>query len=60
MGIRERGLIMRNQLIEIYLDYWNNYLTYERYAECNGLHIQEAQTLINLAREVYIANHPEA
>jgi hypothetical protein len=51
---------MRNHLIDIYLDYWNNYLTYERYAECNGLHLSEAQTLINLAREVYIANHPEA
>lgn len=51
---------MRNQLIDIYLDYWNNYLTCERYAECNGLHVNEAQALIDLAREVYNSNHPEA
>lgn len=51
---------MRNQLIDIYLDYWNNYLTYERYAECNGLHLAEAKSLINLVREVYNAHHPEA
>jgi hypothetical protein len=51
---------MRNVLIDIYLDYWNNYLTFERYAECNGLHVSEAEILINLAREVYNANHPEA
>ena len=51
---------MRNQLIDIYLDYYNNYLTYERYAECNGLHVTEAQILINLARAVYNTKHPEA
>jgi hypothetical protein len=50
---------MRNVLIDIYLDYWNNYLTFERYAECNGLHVSEVEILINLAREVYNANHPE-
>ena len=50
---------MRNQLIDIYLDYYNNYLTYERYAECNGLHVTEAQIWINLARAVYNTKHPE-
>jgi hypothetical protein len=51
---------MRNTLIAIYLDYVNNYLTCERYAECNGLHDSEARTLIELARTVYNSNHPEA
>ena len=51
---------MRNTLIDIYLDYVNNYLTYQRYAECNGLHDYEAKALIDLARTVYNSNHPEA
>lgn len=55
-----RGIKMRNTLIDIYLDYVNNYLTVERYAECNGLHDSEAKTLIELARTVYNSNHPEA
>jgi hypothetical protein len=51
---------MRTQLIDIYLDYWNNYLTHERYAECNGLRVNEAITLIDLARSVFNSNHPES
>lgn len=51
---------MRNTLIDIYLDFWNNYLTVERYAECNGLHIAEAEALINLSRSVYKTAHPES
>jgi hypothetical protein len=51
---------MRETLITIYLDFWNNYLTIERYAECNGLHNGEAQMLIDLARNVFNSNHPEA
>jgi hypothetical protein len=55
-----RGLIMRIQLIDIYLDYWNNYLTPERYAECNGLRVHEAIKLIDLARSVFNTCHPES
>jgi len=51
---------MRDKLSNIYIDYLNNYLSYERYAECNGLYISEAKVLITLAREVYNTNHPEA
>lgn len=51
--------MVRNQLIEIYLDYLNNYLTIEKYAEHNGLHLYQAETLINLAREVFNSQHPE-
>lgn len=51
---------MRNNLIDIYIDYWNNYLTVKRFAECNGLHIDEAEDLINLCRRVYRTKHPEA
>lgn len=46
-------------LAAIYLDYFNNYLTVEKFAEHNGLHENEAETLINLGREVANRPHPE-
>ncbi len=58
--ISDWSVIMRDTLIDIYLDFWNNYLTVERYAECNGLHNSEAQSLIDLARNVFNSYHPEA
>ena len=50
----------RDILSFIYLDWMNNYLTTERYAECNGLTDTQACTLINLARDVARSEHPEA
>lgn len=50
---------MRETLIKIYLDWRNNYLTVERYAECNALTIEQASKLIALAREVFDSTHPE-
>jgi hypothetical protein len=50
----------RDTLIQIYLDYWNNYITTQRFAECNGLTDSEAQRLIDLAREVFNHPHPES
>lgn len=49
----------RDKLIEIYLDYYNNYLTIERYAECNGLKYVDAVTLIFMARDVANSEHPD-
>lgn len=51
---------MRNQLVEMYLDYLNNFLTVERFAEYHGLSMVHGLTLVNLAREVFQSNHPEA
>ena len=51
---------MRDTLINMYLDWRNNYLTVERYAECNGLLVNEAQKLIDLGRAVFNHAHPEA
>lgn len=51
---------MRTILINAYLDFINDYLTVERYAECNGLHLQQAIDFIDLAREVYHSAHPES
>lgn len=51
---------MRDILIEAYLDYRNNYLTIEKYAEHHGLTTQEGETLIDLAEKVFNHDHPEA
>ena len=51
---------MRETLIAVYLDYWNNYLTVEKYAEHNGLTEEQAYKLIDLARDVFSSDHPEA
>ena len=50
----------RQILIEIYLDFINNYLTVKYYATCNALTLEEAQELISLARKVYNQPHPES
>ncbi len=50
---------MRQILIDAYMDYINNYLTVERYAECNHLTTVEGLALIYLARRVYFAPDPD-
>jgi hypothetical protein len=49
----------RDSLIEVYLDFRNNYLTIEKYAEHNGLHYNQAVTLLALAKDVFNSKHPE-
>lgn len=49
----------RESLIEIYLDWFNNYLSVETYAEHNGLEVVHASALITLARNVYNSEHPD-
>lgn len=51
---------LRNTLIAAYLDYVNNYLTSQRYAEGNGLTEQEAIEFLGLCRTVCSHPHPEA
>lgn len=51
---------MREVLIETYLDYRNNYLTVELFAEHNGLHQEQAQILIALSRSIHDSKHPES
>lgn len=50
----------REQLKAVYLDWLNNFLTIECFAEYYGLTDNQADALINLAREVYNNPHPEA
>lgn len=51
---------MRETLINAYLDYVNNYLTIEKYAEHNGLTPEQARALLDVARAVYGSKHPDA
>ena len=49
----------REQLTDIYYDWFNNYLTIEHYAERNGLTEKEAIMLIELAESCAMNKHPE-
>ena len=49
----------REQLINIYLDYCNNYLTIEKFADHNGLTESQAEKLIEIARDVFNSEHPD-
>ena len=51
---------MRDVLVDVWLDFTNNYLTIGRYAEHNGLTEYEANNLIKLAALVADHKHPEA
>lgn len=51
---------MREKLIEVYLDWRNNYVTVETYADHHGLNVDQAQKLIDLAKDIYNSNHPES
>ena len=42
----------RTVLNDLYLDYINNYLTIEKFAELNGLTEDEALTLIAIGRRI--------
>jgi hypothetical protein len=50
---------MREIIIQAYLDYLNNYLTVEKFAEHNGLTVDQATTFIALAKDVWQSKHPE-
>jgi hypothetical protein len=50
---------MRSILIASYLDYVNNYLTIETWAEHNGLTKEQGERFISLAREVANSPHPD-
>jgi hypothetical protein len=53
-------MVTREQLLDDYMDYINNYLTIEKYAEHRGLTVLESKALILLAESCLRHNHPEA
>ena len=50
----------RTMLNCMYLDWLNNYISVDRYAECNGLTREQASDLIELGRKVHNSPHPES
>ena len=50
----------RNQLINMYYDWVNSYLTQAKFAEHNGLTDKQAEALLSLAQDIAESEHPEA
>jgi len=50
---------MRQVLTDVYLEFRNDYLTVEKYAEHNGLRVNEAENLLKIASDVFYSMHPE-
>ena len=53
-------MITRQTLLELYLDWVNNYLTVAVFAEHHGLTEAEANQLLAVAQSCFENNHPEA
>jgi len=51
---------MREILINAYLDYINNYLSVEKYAEHHGMTFLQGFYFIEVARAVFNSKHPDA
>ena len=51
---------LRSVMIEYYLDYRNNYLTVDKFAEHNGLTYEQASVLLGEGKRLFFSNHPEA
>ena len=52
--------MLREHLIETYLDYLNEYLSVEIWAAANGVTTEQGYAYLKLAREVCTTKHPEA
>lgn len=44
---------LAGQLADLYLEWWNDWLTVERFAEYHGVSVADATTLINMGREYH-------
>lgn len=51
---------VREYMIAAYLDYCNNYLTVDKWAEDNGLTHDEAKAFLQLAMIVADHGHPDS
>lgn len=50
----------RNYLIDQYLDFKNNYLSPDLFAEHRGIDTEQAKALIDIGRDLFNTKHPEA
>ena len=48
---------MKNNLIQFYLEFRNDFLTFERFAEYYGLSVEQVKTLVSIGRECWIAQN---
>jgi|TARA_R110002033_G_scaffold145125_1_gene182929 hypothetical protein len=48
-----RRTLMSVQVIDFYLDWLNNYLTFEKIAEHHGLDVDDAKALISMGRYMH-------
>jgi hypothetical protein len=53
-------MITRENLQSLYLDWVNNYLTIDKFAEHHGLTTKEAELLLIVAKSCHENPHPEA
>lgn len=49
----------RQELANIYLDWKNNFVSIQGFAEHYGLYVHEAEILLDLARECFNTKHPD-
>ena len=54
-----KNITARDLLTEVWLDYFNNYITVDKYADHNGLTVEHAKALLDLAYQVENSKHPE-
>ena len=52
-------MIDRQSLRALYLEWVNDYLTIEKFAEDHGLYESEADALLAVAKSCFETNHPE-
>lgn len=50
----------KEKLAAVYLDWVNNYLTIEKFAEHKGLYVDEAKILLSVAKQCFEKDHPES
>lgn len=44
---------LAGQLADLYLEWWNDWLTLERFAEFHGVSVDDAEALINMGRQYH-------
>ena len=54
-----KTLILKDVLDDIYIDWFNNFLTIERYAEYHEIEEDHARTLINMCRNLHHKKHQD-
>jgi hypothetical protein len=54
----KRGAVMdtKRLLLEIYLEYLNDYLTVEKYASDKGITVAQAECILSIGRELFAQN----